>query len=54
MNIRLKKQVKSTLIKKNKINYYNYYFKTNWDSIKNTWNGVKSILSINKNPSMYS
>ena len=34
-------------MKKSKMNYYNHYFKTNWDNIKNTWKGIKSILNIN-------
>ena len=29
------------------MNYYNHYFKTNWDNLKNTWKGIKSILNIN-------
>ena len=29
------------------MNYYNHYFKTNWDNIKNTWKGIKPILNIN-------
>ena len=33
------------------MNYYNHYFKTNWDNIKNTWKGIKSILNINNNQS---
>ena len=37
----------STLTKKSKMNYYNHYFKTNWDNIKSTWKGIKSILNIN-------
>ena len=37
----------STLMKKSKMHYYNHYFKTNWDNIKNTWKGIKSILNIN-------
>ena len=41
----------STLIKKIKISYYNHYFKTNWDNIKNTWKGIKFILNININRS---
>ena len=32
------------------MNYYNYYFKTNRDNIKNTWKDIKSILNINNNP----
>ena len=41
------KNMFSTLMKKSKMNYYNHYFKTNWDNIKNTWKGKKSILNIN-------
>ena len=37
----------STLMKKTKMNYYNNYFKTNWNNIKNTWKGKKSVLNIN-------
>ena len=33
------------------MNYYNHYFKTNWDIIKNTWKGTKSILNINNSQS---
>ena len=40
----------STLMNKSRMNYYNHYFKTNWDNIKNTWKGIKSISSINSNP----
>ena len=36
----------STILKQSKTNYYNHYFKTNWNSIKNTWKGLKSILNI--------
>ena len=34
-------------MKKSKMNYYNHYFKTNWDNTKNIWKGIKSILNIN-------
>ena len=37
--------------KRCKMNYYNHYFKTNWDNIKSTWKSIRSILSINNNPS---
>ena len=40
-----------TLMKKSNINYCNHYFKTNWNNIKNTWKGIKSILNININQS---
>ena len=36
----------STILKQSKINYYNHYFETNWNSIKNTWKGIKFILNI--------
>ena len=43
-----------TLMKKIKMNYNNHYIKTNWDNIKNTWKGTKSILNINKYSFKYS
>ena len=36
----------STLLKKSKTNYYNQYFKANMNNIKNTWKGIKSIITI--------
>ena len=36
----------STIFKQSKTNYYNHYFEANWNSIKNTWKGIKSILNI--------
>ena len=36
----------STLLKKSKTNYYNQYFEANMNNIKNTWKGIKSILTI--------
>ena len=36
----------STILKQSKTNHYNHYFETNWNSIKNTWKGLKSILNI--------
>ena len=36
------------IMKRSKMNYYNHYFKMNWDNIENNWKGIKSILS---NPS---
>ena len=38
----------STLIKQNKKNYYDKYFKDNINSIKNTWKGIKPIISLQK------
>ena len=36
----------STIFKQSKTNFYNHYFEANWNSIKNTWKGIKSILNI--------
>ena len=38
-------------MEKSKMNYNNHYFRTNWDNIRNTWKGIKSILNINNNQS---
>ena len=36
----------STIFKQSKANYYNHYFEANWNSIKNTSKGIKSIRNI--------
>ena len=36
----------STILKQSKTNYYHHYFETNWNSIINTWKGLKFILDI--------
>ena len=36
----------STIFKQLKTKYYNHYFEANWNSIKNTWKGIKFILNI--------
>ena len=36
----------STILKQSKTNCYNHYFETNWNSIKNSWKHIKSILNI--------
>ena len=36
----------STLMKKSKQAYYDKYFELSWNSIKNTWNGIKSLISL--------
>ena len=33
-------------MKKSKQAYYNKYFETNWSNIKNTWKGIKSLISL--------
>ena len=36
----------STLLKKSKQVYYDKYFQRNWNNIKNTWKGIKSLISL--------
>ena len=36
----------STLMKKSKLAYYDKYFERNWNNIKNTWKGIKSLISL--------
>ena len=36
----------STLLKKSKQIYYTKYFASNWNNIRNTWKGIKTIISI--------
>ena len=33
-------------MKKCKQVYYNRYFERNWNNIKNTWTGIKSLISL--------
>ena len=34
------------LIKKHKQAYYDKYFERNWNNIKKTWKGIKSLISL--------
>ena len=36
----------STLMKKSKQAYYDKYFESNWNNIKNTWKIIKSVISL--------
>ena len=36
----------SKIFKQGKTNYCNHYFEPNWNSVKDTWKGTKSILNI--------
>ena len=36
----------STLLKKSKHAYYDNNFEKNWNNIKNTWKGIKSLISL--------
>ena len=38
----------STLLKQSKKNYYGKYFKDNINNMKNTWEGIRSIISLQK------
>ena len=38
-------------LKKSKKNYYKNFFQENLNNIKNTWNGIKSIININNSSS---
>ena len=33
-------------MKKKKQTYYDKYFERNWNNIKNTWKGIKSLISL--------
>ena len=33
-------------MKKSKQAYYDRYFEKNWKNIKNTWKGIKSVISL--------
>ena len=36
----------STLMKESKQAYHDKYFERNWNNIKNTWKGIKSLISL--------
>ena len=36
----------STLLKESNQIYYTKYFESNWNNIRNTWKGIKTIISI--------
>ena len=44
------RNIPSTVMKKRRLikkqAYYNKYFETNWNNIKNTWKGIKSLISL--------
>ena len=39
-------QTKARLYRKSKQAYYDKYFERNWNNIKNTWKGIKSLISL--------
>ena len=40
------RNILSILMKQSKQIYYTKYFENNWNNIKNTWKGIKTIISI--------
>ena len=42
----------STLMKRSKQNYYSEYFESKLTNIKNTWKGIKSIISMRSSSSI--
>ena len=36
-----------TLIKQSKQNYFKKYFEDNWSNMKNTWKGIKNMITLN-------
>ena len=40
-------------MKKSKQDYYDKYFEKIWNSIKTTWKGIKSLISLNTVHAMY-
>ena len=45
-NIISTRNIVSTLMKKSKQNYFTKYFESNIENLKNTWKGIKSIISL--------
>ena len=45
-NYKKYRNLPSTLMKKGKQAYYDRYFEKNWNNIKNTWKGIKSLISL--------
>ena len=45
-NIKKYRNLLSTLLKESKQIYYTKYFESNWNNVRNTWKGIKTIISI--------
>ena len=41
-------------MKKSKQACYDKYFERNWNNIKNTWKGIKSLISLKTIPTVFS
>ena len=46
INYKKYRNLLSTLVKKSKQACYDKYFERNWNNIKNTWKGIKSLISL--------
>ena len=45
-NYKKYRKLLSTLMKKSKQAYYDEYFEINWNNMKSTWKGIKSLISL--------
>ena len=45
-NYKKYRKLLSNLMKKSKQGYYDKYFERNWNNIKKTWKGIKSLISL--------
>ena len=46
VNYKKYRSLLSTLMKRSKQAYFDKYFETNWNNIKNTWKGIKSLITL--------
>ena len=47
------KNLISTVIQKSKTSYYNQFFKTNMNNIRNTWKGIRNLIPWRQSVSPY-
>ena len=40
------RNILSTLLKRSKHSYFSKFFESNWNNIKNTWKGIKSLITL--------
>ena len=45
-NLKKYRNLLSTVMEKSKQAYYDKYFERDWSNIKNTWEGIKSLISL--------
>ena len=51
-NYKIYRNLISALMKRSKQNYYSKYFESNLTNIKNTWKGIKSVISMRNSSSI--